>query len=401
MSEDQKYGEASVQADQGFTPMSDAYAPPVPEPAKEYSSDMDGIKEVARDLEDERRRRRGQPDDAPIPRTYAHIGGDRHGEAAPENETITLERASDDLTRQRAFEQAAQQPMQAEVANAIDQARNTYAQLQQPTEAQSQPQPEQPEAPAQQTQQPQHDQQQGDVHPDVLAALQNEHVRAALAKEIAQVEEARAQFATAARTAAQLSAAALFSNEPHLANLSAQELPHTLSAIAKVNPQKAMEIQAQLQRTQQLWQASEQAEAQRAAIQEQRVQQWAAQEDAKFEAEIAKENPATVKAVKEQGAKILTEDYNIDPAALGHLLKTTPALRSAEVSRIIYDAIRYRIAQRDVVNKVDRSAPPVQRPGVAAPHRNNDHIDAALKQFRSEPSVANAAKLLQARRSSR
>jgi hypothetical protein len=116
---------------------------------------------------------------------------------------------------------------------------------------------------------------------------------------------------------------------------------------------------------------------------------------------LAKENPETVKKIKEALLEILTLDYGISREDLAHALQTNPALRSAAFSSILLDAAKYKLAQRDVAAKVSRPVPPVQKPGVASLHRNNDHVDAALKQFRSEPSVANAAKLLQARRNSR
>jgi hypothetical protein len=48
-SENQTYGEASVQAEQGFAPMSDAYAAPE-EKRKTYSAEEGGIREAAEDL---------------------------------------------------------------------------------------------------------------------------------------------------------------------------------------------------------------------------------------------------------------------------------------------------------------------------------------------------------------
>ena len=194
----------------------------------------------------------------------------------------------------------------------------------------------------------------------------------------------------------------LFSFAPELASLTTEQLPGAMALIAKTNPARAQQIEAQFQRTKALWAASQQAEQQRAAVEEQRVQQWVAAEEQKFDREVlARENPETVRKIKEALPEILTQDYGISREDLAHAVQTNPILRSAAFSSVLLDAAKYRMAQKEVVTKLDRSAPPVQRPGVAAPHRNNDHIDAALKQFRSEPSIANAAKLLQARRSSR
>jgi hypothetical protein len=126
-----------------------------------------------------------------------------------------------------------------------------------------------------------------------------------------------------------------------------------------------------------------------------------AAEEAKFEKEVlSKENPATVQKIKEALPQIM-QDYGLSREDVVHAFQTNPALRSAAFQSVLLDAARWKLAQKEAVTKVARPVPPVQRPGVAAPHRNNDHIETALKQFRAEPSVHNAAKLLQARRSSR
>jgi hypothetical protein len=389
LSEDQKFGEASVQADQGFAPMGNAYAPPPQEPAREYSADLDGIKEVARNLEDERRKRRGDLNDDPIPRTYVQHGGPDHGEKVPPNETISVERASEDLTRQRAFEHEAQQPPPEDVAAAIDNVR---------AQATQQPQPEaQPDA---QTHEQQAQPADG-VDPEIAQALQNPKIRAALEAEVAQAEQA-AQYASLTRTAAQVSAASLFSFAPELASLPTEQLPHAMAAIAKVNPARAAEIQAQLQRTQALWEASRQAEAQRAATQQQQLKAWAAQQDAIFEREVvAKEGRENMQKITD-GVVAMAEEFGLSKQELAEAVKSNPIMRSAPWQRMMVSAAKYHMAQKEVVNKIDRSAPPVQRPGVASNRTANDYaVEAALKQFRADASVANAVKLLQARRNSR
>jgi hypothetical protein len=185
----------------------------------------------------------------------------------------------------------------------------------------------------------------------------------------------------------------LLASFPELANVPTNHLQTAISVIAASNPQRAAQINAALERTQALYNASVQAQnaqqqiaAQHAALEQQRVQHWVAQEDAKFTAAMAKENPETVKAVNEQGAKILVEDYGVDPRAFAQVLQSTPALRSAEVQRILYDAIRYRIAQRDLVNKLDRSTVPVPWRESAAWRRlgRRSRIKSLLKRPKSE-----------------
>jgi hypothetical protein len=375
--------------------MSDAFAPPPSEPAKEYSSDLDGIKAVARDLEDERRKRRGDADGDPVPRNYVQIGGDDHGQPASENETISLERAATDLSRQRAIEAASQEPMQVEVAAGIDQVRANYAQSQQP-------QPQQAEFNQTQAQ----TEQQPDIDPEIQQALSNPKVRAALEAEVNSAESARVQYAQATAQAAQLAGASLLASFPELASVPANQLQTAIQVIGVRDPQRAQAINAQLERVQALLSASQQAQhaqaqiqAQRAATQQQQLQAWVAAEEQKFDREVlAKENPETVKKIKEALPQILTEDYGISREDLAHAVQTNPILRSAAFSSVLLDAAKYKLAQRDAAAKVSRPVPPVQKPGVASNRFANDGVEAALKAFRQNPGPETGAALVAARR---
>jgi hypothetical protein len=223
-------------------------------------------------------------------------------------------------------------------------------------------------------------------------------VQAAIQAELQQTEQARAAYAHQALAAARVAGAALFANFPELASLSAQELPHAITAIAKVNPEKAMAIQAQVQRTQQLWQASQQAEAQRAAIQSQQLQQWAAQQDAVFEREVAsKESPETMRKIAEN-VVAMAEESGVSKEELAAAWQSQPVMRSVAFQKMMVMAGKYAIAQKEVVNKIDRSAPPVQRPGVSQPRGDDSGVRAAIKAFNSDPNPKNAAALLIARR---
>lgn len=389
MSEDTKIGEASVEAAQGYTSMSDAYAPPE-EKKKTYDAQEGGIREAAEDLA----ATRAKAEDEPIPRTYVEHGGDHHGEAVAGNETISLERASVDLTRQRAVEQAAQQPDPQAAADAVDALRAQATQQPQP-QPEPQPQPQLPEQQAQQV---------DGVDPEIAQALQNPKIREALAREVEAAENARQQFAQQALDAARLSAASLFSFAPELASLTTEQLPGALALIAKSNPQRAMEIQAQLSRTEQLFTASRQAEAQAAATrqhqQQQQLKAWAAQQDEVFEREVAsKESPARMQEITEN-VVALAEEYGVSREELVTAWKSQPVLRSAAFQRMMVDAAKYRMAQKAVPAKVARPVPPVQRPGIAPPHGSSSDVDSLIKQFRSAPSVDNAVQLLMARRAS-
>jgi hypothetical protein len=146
--------------------------------------------------------------------------------------------------------------------------------------------------------------------------------------------------------------------------------------------------------------ASQQAQAAQQQIQAQRFQQYVQAEDSRFEASIASESAETKRAVNENGARILQQYYGVDARAFAQAAQNTPALRAAEVQRMLFDIIKTKVAEEGIKSKLDRSAPPVQRPGVSQPHGSNSDVDSLIKQFRSAPSVDNAVQLLMARRAS-
>jgi hypothetical protein len=404
LSEDSKFGEASVQSDQGFTTMSDAYSPPE-DKRKTYEGDTaSAVREAARDLDKARASDQVPKAEGEIPRNYVQHGGDDHGEPVPENETISLERASDDLTRQRSFEQAAQQPAVADVAAAIDHARDAYTNGQQP----QQPQPEQFQA--QQTteaqpQQPPVDIPQG-VDPELYQELQRSpKLRAAIEQDIANLANAQQQYtsatAAAARSAAEYAAAGILTQFEELRGLRPDQISTALSVMAKTNPQRAQAALSQLGQAKAMYDQAQALQAQQAqaqaAQQAQQLQAWVAAEDAKFEKEVlSKENPATVQKIKEALPQIL-QDYGLSREEVVHAFQTNPALKSAAFQSVLLDAAKHRLAQREIATKLDRSAPPVQRPGVSQP-RGDDNVAAAIKAFNADPSPKAAAALVMAKR---
>jgi hypothetical protein len=376
--------ETELPSETNYVPMADPIATE-PEKKREYSSDIDGVEKAAKDLDKARAEGRvPQAESEPVDRGYKYLTGDRAGEPVEENQTLTAERAARDLQTVRNWEAAAEQPAPAEAAAPVD-ALRAQATQQPQTEPQPQPQPDQAQPV-------------DGVDPEIAQALQNPKIRAALEAEVNAAENARQQFAQQARAAAQLSAASLFSFAPELASLTTEQFPHAMAAIAKVNPARAAEIQAQLQRTESLYKASQQAEAQRAATQQQQLKAWTDQQDAIFEREVAsKETPARMQEIT-QNVLELAEEYGVSREELISAWKSQPIMRSSAMQRVFVDAARYRMAQKNLATHRSNPVPPVQRPGVSQPRNSTDSIDSALKQFRSDASVDNAVKLLMARR---
>src|SRR5262245_27051048 len=89
-----------------FTPMPDAYAPEPEKKEKTFGGDEDGLKKAAAEVTE----RRAQESEV-TERKYIDYST---GEDRPSQETVSLERASDDLTRIRAEEQQAAENVEKE-----------------------------------------------------------------------------------------------------------------------------------------------------------------------------------------------------------------------------------------------------------------------------------------------
>ena len=370
---------------------------------KEYSGERDGLEAAARDLDKAREASQPAPqlatdENGIVQRNYIRLND---GSPIPLNETVTPKRAAADLTAVREADIAALSPTVGEVANAVDQVRADYHGQQQLQV--EQPQPQQPDPQAQQAAEWARAAEQQGIDPEIAQAIANPKIRAALEAEISQVETARGQYAQAALQAAQLAGAATFAAFPELANLSAGELPTAIRLIAARDPARAQAIEQHVQRTQALYQASQQAAAQQQQIAAQRMASWAQNEDQRFEQSIARENPETVRAVRENVVSVLETEYGIDKNELKQLWDSQPLLRTAAAQRLLFDVTRMKLAERDVANKRHNPIPQVQRPGTSQPKvsHSDGEIAAALKLFNSDPNPKNAAALLVARRNAR
>jgi hypothetical protein len=235
-----------------------------PDRRKKFTGDSDGLREAAKEVVKEREARQPQTED--VARDYRWQNG--HGDPVDPSVEVSADQAAKDLDRVRQTDfDATQNTDMDRLASAVDNIRAAYPgrelpadfvpQVQQAAEAiqqqQSQPQPQTEQSQIQS--QPQQPALPDGVDPEIAAALSNPKIRAALEAEVNAAETARQQFSQAALHASKMAAAALLSQHPHLASLSAQELPHALSAIEKVDAQKAAEIRNQLSQAKSLYDA--------------------------------------------------------------------------------------------------------------------------------------------------
>jgi hypothetical protein len=353
---------------------------------KTYSAEMDGLHAAARELDQARAENRvPQAEPEPTLREYRKENG--LGDPVPKNQTVTLEKASDDLTRLRAEEVASQQPDPAAVANAIDAARHDYFNPQQPAQPEAQQQPQQPVDDG--------------IDPEIAQALASPKIRAAIEAELAQTTAQREEYATAAKQAVTLAMAGVVANFPELGNIPLPHLQSAIQTIAATNPQRAAAINAALERTQVLMDVSQKAQAAQQQVRAKQFEQFARAEDAKFEAAVANENPETVRRVKDAAIEVFKE-YGVSQDQLRDLWQSEPLMRTAPFQKMVYDLIRFKTAAANVPTKVAaKPLPPVQKPGVSRPADNSENIDAALRRFNANPSPKNAADVLLARRANR
>jgi hypothetical protein len=333
--------------------------------------------------------------DEPTVRDY-HWQNGQGNKVAAEYE-VDAERAAEDLTRVRDAEvAAASQDLNAQQVDAI---RQSYQEAQQPAQPEAQQQP-QPEAQATAEQQSPDDA----VVDEVRRVLEaNPRVRQALESELQVTEQHRQAYVSATRTAAQLSAAAMFSQWPELSSLTEAQLPIALQMIQKQDPDKAAAIENAFQRTKGLWQAATAAEQQRAEtqarVQTEQTKAWIAQQDKAYD--------AAVNDTPEQRAKLgaeavaMLKEYGATDAEIAAAWNSPGPFRSAVGQRILRDAAAHRLAQRGVADKISKPVVPVQRPGISRPADNSEDVSAAMRRFNANPTPKNAAEILLARRAAK
>jgi hypothetical protein len=377
-----------------FKEMSDAYAEP-PKEEKTYTTDMSGIEGAANELEETRAAEKDI-----IERKYIEVGGERHGQDMPRDQSIDLQRAVDDITRQRGFEAEAAEEQGAEtLRNEVDAYRASeqakLQQQQQPQQAHPEPQP-QPQIPP--------DQIPDGVDIEVVQALQNSpKLRLAVEQELGKANQAREAYAVATQQAAQVALAAVLANYPEIQGLSADQLPTALQVMAGQNPQRAADAVASLQRAEQIYRLHQQAQGAQAQVMQAQLQHWQKSEDSKMDSFIATEPPETVRAVKDNLIKVAAEVYGISKDELAHAFATTPILRAAPFQRMLYDLVKTHTARAQAADKMVRTAPPFMRPGTSdnQPSGDDAQIARAHKVFLANPNPKNASAFILAKRNAR
>jgi hypothetical protein len=396
MADEQLYGEAGVEADQGFVPMAEVTTP---------ESESSGDSPVT-DWQ-KRREAEGEQRLHTVERNYVAVGGENAGEPMPDNQTVSIERATRDLTNIREYEaQQAQAEVDQRLAAEVDQLRHPFAAqapIQQAEHEQKQeaPQIEQqvetaPEIPG--------------ADPDLVKLLtENPKLQTALQAEAEKAEAARLAYQNGLQTNAVAAWATMFAEFPELTNITPHEFPAVMRVLAENNPQRAQAIASKLQAVNAIaghWQQA--AAQQRQRLEADYRQQWAAwtrEEDAKFDQLVPQMKDEKVKAeVGRAAVKTLRgagfSDEDLMRAWHGD---ASLSLRDHRAQIILMKAALYDEAQATAPQKVRRPVPPVQRPGVSRDRSDyaDDQVASLRARLAKSGDVRDAARLLLAQRAAR
>ena len=394
------------------------FVPMAEPPAEEHSLEAPLDEGVKRHLE-----RPDQPE--PIERSY--VDSDDSGRRRPENETIEIGRASDDLRDIRAAERdAIERQQNAELEQAVDEMRRQVAEPHQQQQQQQQPDPQlelQPEAdPAR------FEATIAEADREIAKFLENPAVRSRVEQEFAavnqaanvQVEQAKAAYTQAVTQNALVGLAVLNSAFPELAGLNPEQINGALRVMrperAEQYRQHVRQISSLVEGYQRQAGAAQQQQMEQQAHQylqrAQELEQFKAAEDKKFDAATANENPETMKHIRENSFAMLETHYGIPQARMRALasgkerMDSTALIQSSEFQRILVDAFKFRMSQAAIAKAATRPVPQVQRPGISEPSRGDDHEVAALwsklnSNNKGLPGIRAAAELVAARRRAR
>lgn len=358
-------------------------AAPQPEECDSYAPGDAGVHDAAADLG---RMRDARPD-APIKRTLPGADPDAAGFIGAQK-SVTVERAADELARQHS-EEAEQQFSEhgKNLQGEIDRVRALAAGVPPPDEAPDQeasvPPPQFEEPPQQPA---------SGLSPKVAAALQDPEIRAVLESAIAPAEQARQQYLDGLTQAAQLATAGVFARlQTKFPNVTQEQIPAAMSLLESQDPAFFSEIRQDAQRAVTLVQASHQASQQMQAEQhraaQSQYQQYAKAQDDAFDKAVSNENPETVRAA---GREIIeyAKSQGISEEVLGQIWASNSVIRSAPFQQMMYDAARYRMAQKTAMaNPASRTnIPPVQKPGIAGDRSDYAQGDVAAAMARLKKS---------------
>ena len=386
MSDDQLFGREATEAAQGYTPMPEPVADK-PDPELEHAQAIERI--IDRD-----------PPSPIVERKY--VRADDDSKPQPDNRTVELDRAAEDLAQNRIAEAAiAEIERDLQLANEIDAARGqAQPEATEPQQPVAQPEPLQQSAPA------------DGVDPDVAAAFRNPKVLAVLEQHhlenTAKVESAvsaataKADYAVNQATAwaqnnAAVAVAAIIAR-PELQGVPPGQYAGALQALKVSNPAAHADIERQITNTQAVIQQATQALGQQQRRHAVAFHEWGKANDDAFDRSMASKSPETIGAIKQTSLQML-RDGGLSDLEIAHHWNSNPVMRSALGQQVLADAARWRMAKAGI-KPAPKPVPQVARPGSsmdrpAASDRNAFELE---NRYRGPLSAKQAAELVIGRR---
>jgi hypothetical protein len=377
-STEEKFGREGVEAAHGFTSM--------PENETDSFEPLDGIEfKTPREAAD----------------FLSHAGPDdlvevkyiKDGEALPENETVTPERAARDLT---AFHNAnvkdASHSVSTEFAAAVDAMRKDAVKdnpkaaehfgIEVPEDGEKVPAKEKAVRPEAEPS-PDAMRANADLDPEVERALKHPQVRQAIEQQLGEAEQVRTSYSAALEAANTFAQATFFQVAPQLEGLPPELLAQGLIALKDVDPQAFNAAVGVLGRVEQINHARQQDMQQREHAQAEDFQTFKASEDAKLARTLGDDHD---RVIKEYGAKVgpYFQSLGLTQSEIRALARDR-TINSAAGQQVLLDAMRYREIKDAPKAVASRNLPPVQRPGTTAGPRASS----------SEGSIAKLEKQLE------
>jgi hypothetical protein len=375
-------GRAAELANAGFAEMSDPLA-------KKKESGFESARDAAAELSAQR------GESAPtIARSYID-SDDGPVDAA---EAITLERGARDLVASRIDESdAASAEAAAQFRNELDRLRGDHIPKDDPESDPAKPEAKQArdakEKPVAETATD------GKLDPKLEEALKHPKVVQAIEQRLGAAETTRKSYAEALGVAHDFARASFMENFPELAGVPLQQLQPALEMMAQRQPERFGKAMATLDRVAQLQAAQQQQQQHQTAAARQQFESFGKAEDARLDTMLKGESKQAQRAVADEimaGAK----EAGIERAEFMRLFHSDPLMRNAHFQKMMYDAGKYRLAQKTASKATARDVPPVQRPGAAA-SRTSAHaatISALTAKLDRTGSLRDAQALLAAQR---
>jgi hypothetical protein len=379
-------GRAADLAGAGFTEMPDPLA-------RKKESGF----ESPRDAADELSAQRDEP--APVIARKYRDADDGTTDAA---EAITLQRGARDLTALRNNEEdASSDENAARFADELDRQRGDHISSRDADDPERDPaKPDSKAQPAKEK--PAVEATADSVDPKLGEVLKHPRVREAIEQRIGAAENTRNSYAEALGVTQHFARTSFLENFPELAGVPLQQLQPALEMMAQHQPERFGKAMATLDRVATLQAAQQEQQQHQTVAARRQFESFAKAEDARLDTMLNGESSQTQRAVMEE-IRAGAREAGVEPAEFMRLFHSDPVMRNAHFQKMMYDAGKYRLAQKSTPKAAARDVPPVQRPGVAGSRSSASAatISALTAKLDRTGSLRDAQALLAAQRRQR